>query len=254
VAARAELVPGRLFQLDLNAPRVAAAARPGHFVIIQATARSARVSLPIAGLDPGAGRLSVVYDSESWGAASLSALAPGAEPAALLGPIGQPSRLEPAASVLLVGEGAAAFGLVPVAQAMKAQGSRVSCLLSGEPACSALLAARLGCEGARLVDAGGGLAFEKVLGAQVEAERPGLVLAAGPLALLRTVQRVSAQMGVAARVRLNPVMLDGLGLCGGCRVKAGGRLSLCCLEGVEFEAPAVDFDYLERRERACRAQ
>jgi NAD(P)H-flavin reductase len=252
VAARAELVPGRLFQLDLFCPRVAAAANPGQFVIIQATPRSGRVSLPIAGLDGReAGRLSVVFDAAAPGGGSLAALRPGGEPEAVLGPLGRPSLVGQAGEVLLVGEGAPAFGLVPLAQAMRGQGSRVSCLLAGEPECARLLAERLGCPQARVAGGGEG-SIEGLLEAHLDT-RPALVVAAGPLPLLRLVQELSARKGVAARVRLNVAMLDGAGMCGGCRVKVGGGSVLCCLEGAEFEASGVDLDYLERRERACRA-
>ncbi|MFH0810490.1 MAG: hypothetical protein V2A77_08510 [Pseudomonadota bacterium] len=242
----------RLFEIKLFSPVVASAARPGQFVILQATARSSRVSLPLAGISPEEQTISVVMSRSTAGAGSLAVLEVGGELNALMGPIGEPSAIqEGAASVLLVGDGAEAFGLAPVARALVAGGSRLSGLLAGDPTDARILAERLGCAGSCKTILGDAPPLE-ALARQIDHVAPALILAAGSTPLLRAVQQASKEKGVAARLRLNPPMLDGIGMCGGCRLKIGGRLAFCCLEGPEFEAAAVDFDYLERRERAGR--
>jgi ferredoxin--NADP+ reductase len=251
IAGRRELLPGRLFELSISAPRVAAAASAGHFVIIQATPTSRRVSLPIAGLDGReAGNLDIVFDSQTTGASGLAALKPGIEPAAVLGPIGKPSGVHEG-TVLLVGQGAPAFGLAPIAKDILTHGGRVGCLLIGEPDYTAIMGRLLACEAVQTTEDIG--AVNRLLAERVEALRPSLILAAGGLSLLRAVQSGSAEFGVPARLRVAPKMLDGAGMCGGCRVKVEGRLLFCCREGTEFDASGMDLDYLEGRERACRA-
>jgi len=244
-----ELAPGGLFQIELFAPLVAARARAGQFVIVQARANSARVSLPISELETEEGRLGLVFRAN--GRESLRRLRPGEYVEALLGPVGRPSRIERLGTVALVGFGLDAFCLVAIARANRQAGNRVLCLISGEGELLHALADRLATTDAEVKSEPDGMALLGLLGETLRSEQVALALAAGPVSLLRAVREMTLARGVPTRLRVNTVMLDGEGLCGGCRVRVGGRLALCCLEGAEFEAGDLDLKYLESRQRAC---
>jgi ferredoxin--NADP+ reductase len=245
-----ELAPGGPLQLDILAPVVAAKARAGQLVILQARLESARISLPIAEIDPEEGRLGLVFAAN--GALSLSELRAGERLEALLGPVGQPTPVERLGVVILVGMGLEAFSLAAIGEAHQKAGNRVIALASGEPGLLGALVEKLSAACSEAKTAPDGLSLLGLLGETLRAEgEVALTVAAGPIPLLRAVRELTHGRGVPTRLRLNPHLLDGEGLCGGCRVKVGGSLRLCCLEGVEFEAAGVDLDYVGSRQGAC---
>lgn len=245
-----ELAPGGLYQLEVLAPLVASKAGPGQFVIIQAKPTSARISVPICEFYPEEGRLGMVFSAE--GRESLRRVRPGEYLESFMGPVGQPTRIERLGTVVLVGFGVDAFCQVAIARAYAEAGNRVVCLVSGEPGWVGPLAEKLAASGAEVKTEPEGMGLLGRLGELLRAEPVALTLAAGPVSLLRAVREMTVARNVAARLRVSPVMLDGEGLCGGCRVKTGGRVALCCLEGAEFEALELDLDYLGMRQRACK--
>jgi len=244
-----ELAAGGLFQVDLLAPRVAAKARPGQFVIVEAQAKGARISLPIAEIDAAEGRLALVFRAN--GLESLRELRAGQYLEALLGPVGRPSLIERVGTVALVGLGVEAFCLVAIARAFREAGNRVLGLVSAEADMLPPLAEKMAAVCTEARAEADGLALIGLLGETLRAEPVSLALAAGPVPLLRAVREMCAAREVRTRLRVSPLMLDGAGLCGGCRVRVGGRLALCCLEGAEFDAAELDLDYIARRQCAC---
>jgi ferredoxin--NADP+ reductase len=255
IVERRELTPlTRLFRV--HAPLVAAAARPGQFVIVRVHEDGERIPLTIADYDGEAGEITLVAQEVGVTTRRLGGLAEGDDILDLVGPLGTPLDLEAGAHVCGVGGGFGAAALLCVMRALTARGARTTAIVGARHAELLLLLDELGtvCTDVEACTDDGsagfkGLVTERLAGLLDGPEAPDRVLAIGPMPMMRAVAETTRPGAVPTEVSLDPLMIDGTGMCGGCRVTVGGEARFACVDGPFFDAHQVDFDEAVRRNR-----
>lgn len=241
-----------IHRLVVRAPRVAAVARAGQFVIVRRGDGAERIPLTIAETDAGTGTISLVIQAVGKSTRDLVALGVGERICDVAGPLGHPTELVDAERAVCVGGGVGTAVMLPVATALRARGTNVTSVIGARSADHVILEAELGRVGAVVVctDDGtrgrAGLVTEGL--ADVAAGGGvGAVYAAGPVPMMRAVAELTRPLGIRTIVSLNPIMVDGTGMCGGCRVQVDGEMRFACVDGPEFDGHTVDFDELADR-------
>ncbi|HYB72169.1 MAG TPA: sulfide/dihydroorotate dehydrogenase-like FAD/NAD-binding protein [Candidatus Sulfotelmatobacter sp.] len=255
IATRERLTPNT-FLWELEAPDVARAARAGHFIIVRIHEGSERIPLTVADTDPAAGTLTVVVQAVGKSTNEMMALSEGASVLDVIGPLGEASHIERRSKVVLVGGGLGVAPIYPQAKTHRAAGSFTISILGFRTrelvfwedrfrrVCDeVIIATDDGTYGVR------GLVSEALR--QVLARTPDVeeVMAVGPLRMMQACCEVTRPSGIRTLVSLNSIMVDGTGMCGGCRVTVGGRSRFACVDGPDFDGHQVDFDELLRREK-----
>lgn len=251
VLANEALAPG-VHRLLVHAPRIAEIARPGQFVIVHLGDGAERIPLTIAGRHPDDGAISLVVQAVGKSTGDLVALEPGASIHDLAGPLGRPTDLVAGGTAVCVAGGVGAAVASPIAEGLADLGTRVVTVLGARTADALVLVDELGSVGELVVCTDDGTAGRRGLVTDaltdLLAERVfDVVYVAGPVPMMRAVADVTRQHAVPTLASLNPIMVDGTGMCGGCRVSVGGEMRFACVDGPEFDAHRVDFDELADR-------
>jgi ferredoxin--NADP+ reductase len=249
-------------RLVVEAADVARAAGPGQFVIVRATDRSERIPLTIAHSDKSTGLLTLIIQAVGVSTRELCALEAGQTVNAVAGPLGRVTETGFVQHAVLVGGGVGTAVVYPQAAALKAQGNRVTAIIGGRSKPYVILENELGqyCDDVFPCTDDGSYGFHGFVTARLaqliaEARPPvQLVLCAGPVPMMRAVAEVTRPLGIHTIASLNPVMVDGTGMCGGCRVQVGGEMLFACVDGPEFDAHQVDFKELSERQKTYQQQ
>jgi glutamate synthase (NADPH/NADH) small chain len=252
------LVTPEIAWLQVEAPEIAARWKPGQFIIIRPTAKSERIPLTIVDGDETAGSITLVVQAVGKTSRATVRLEVGDCLADLLGPLGLPASIEKVGNVLCVAGGVGVAELLPVARAFRNAGNRVTALCGARSTAQIILDAELRTVADEVLwatdDGSAGLHGTVVdLMRAWRASNPGALGTAhviGPIPMMRAAAAVTREWGVLTYASLNPIMVDGTGMCGGCRVTVGGKVRFACVDGPEFDAHQVDFDELTRRTRA----
>ena len=236
-------------RLVVKAPLVAAARQPGQFVIVRLGPGAERIPLTIAESDPAAGTIVLVIQAVGKSTSDLVALVPGDHIHDIVGPLGRPSDLVAEGTAVCVAGGVGAAVMFPIARRLAELGADVVTVLGARTSASVLFAEEFASFGDVIVctDDGSTGRAGVVTDAlrDLLATRPvDVVYAAGPVPMMRAVAAVTAPLEVRTIVSLNPIMVDGTGMCGGCRVTVGGTMRFACVEGPEFDGHGVDFEEL----------
>jgi ferredoxin--NADP+ reductase len=236
-------------RLDVQAPRIAAIRQPGQFVIVRRGEGAERIPLTVADADPAAGSIALVIQSVGKSTRELVALEPGQSIADVAGPLGNPTELLTAGRALCIGGGVGTAVVHPIAQGLHRRGVSVLSIIGGRSREWVIFEAELRRLGEVLVctDDGSYGRHGFVTDAAREALAGGgidVVYAVGPVPMMRAVANLTRPLGVHTIVSLNPVMVDGTGMCGGCRVAVGNETRFACVDGPEFDGHQVDFDLL----------
>ena len=247
------LDPGRISKLVIDAPHVATKAQPGNFVIVRVGEKGERIPLTIADSDPEAGTITIVFLVMGKSTAVLDTLSPGEELHDLCGPLGNPASIEPRGTVVCVGGGTGIAALHNIAKAHKRVGNRVISILGARTESLLIMLeefARASHEVVISTNDGSkgvkGLVTDAL--AQVLAgNEVGEVVAVGPVPMMRAVCDMTREPNILTTVSINSIMVDGMGMCGACRVTVGGVTKFSCVDGPEFNGHLVDFDELQRR-------
>jgi ferredoxin--NADP+ reductase len=254
---KAEKLAPDIYRLVIEAPRIAKKQRAGQFVIVRVHDRGERIPLTIAGSDPAAGTIEIIVQGIGKTTKLLCSLREGDAILDVAGPLGKPSEVERFGTVVVVGGGVGAAIAYPTAAAMKAAGNRVISILGARTRELLILEAEMRAisdELHVLTDDGsyGEKGFVTTCLANLLAAgvKPALVLAIGPVPMMRAVAQTTAPSKVRTVVSLNSIMVDGTGMCGGCRVVVGGESRFACVDGPEFDAHEVDFAVLTQRNAA----
>lgn len=248
---RNEQLAPDVHRLEVVAPQVAAARRPGQFVIVRLGPGAERIPLTIADADPDRGSITLVIQAVGKSTRDLVALRPGAMICDVAGPLGRPSALATDGHAVCVAGGVGAAVALPIARGLREGGATVTTVLGARSRDRVVLAAELAEQGELVVctedgsDGRLGLVTEAL--PEVLGEGTAVVYAAGPVPMMRAVAELTRPLGIPTVVSLNPIMVDGTGMCGGCRVTAGGRMRFACVDGPEFDGHEVDFDELADR-------
>jgi ferredoxin/flavodoxin---NADP+ reductase len=251
-----------VFTADINAALVVSAAKPGQFVIVcMRNEYSERIPLTIAGADPEKGTIRLVWQKVGKSTAELSDMNVGDEIDSILGPLGKPSHIEKFGTVICVGGGIGSAPLLPIATAMKKIGNKVISVLGARNKELLILEddfAVISDELIVLTDDGSygrkGLVTEPLKELCQAEPKPNLVVAIGPAIMMKYCCEVTKEFEVPTVVSLNTIMVDGTGMCGGCRVEIGSETKFVCVDGPEFDGHKVNFDLMMKRMNAYKAQ
>ena len=242
--------------LSVYAPRIAAKALPGQFIIFRVDEHGERIPLTIAGYDREAGTVSVIFQKVGRSTMQLGALSEGDEILDFVGPLGTPSHLEGYGRVAVIGGGLGCAIAYPQAKYLHDHGTQVDIIAGFRSADLIILADEMAaCTDSLtiLTDDGSNGNPGRVtdgLKAKIEAGvKYDLVIAIGPPIMMKFVAALTREYGIKTVVSMNPIMIDGTGMCGGCRVTVGGKIKFACVDGPDFDGHEVDFDELIRRNR-----
>lgn len=239
-------------RLVVCAPRIAEVAEPGQFVIVRLGEGAERIPLTIAERGTADGTIVLVVQAVGKSTNDLVALEPGASIADVVGPLGRPSELVAEGTAVCVAGGVGAAVVFPIARGLAELGAHVITVLGARTASGIVYGAEFAELGELIVCTDDGTAGRRGLVTDALAEllttrQVDVVYAAGPVPMMRAVAAVTRPRAVRTIVSLNPIMVDGTGMCGGCRVTVGGAMRFACVDGPEFDAHAVDFDELADR-------
>ena len=246
-----------IFQMVISAPRIAKKALPGQFIILRLDESGERIPLTIKDSDAKAGTITIVVQVAGRTTSQLSELNIGDSIMDLVGPLGNPTELpEGKAKIFCIGGGVGTACMYPQVKELARQGSHVTVIIGARTKDLLIMKDELGEFANRLIvctDDGsyGEKGFvSDALKKELEAgEKPDLVISIGPLMMMRAVADVTRPYNIHTVVSLNPIMVDGTGMCGGCRVTVGGEVKFTCVDGPEFDAHQVDFNELFMRQR-----
>jgi ferredoxin--NADP+ reductase len=255
VVERRMLVPN-VHLLTVEAPDVAESARAGNFVILRPDERGERIPLTIADWDVQAGTVSSVFVQVGASTAKLARLKAGDQVASYAGPLGNETEIDRFGTVLLVGGCYGLGSLLPIARALREAGNRVYALIEARSSYVLYWEDRMAAVAERVVvvtrDGSKGYRghvsrLAEILAAEKIA--PDRVIAHGCTFQMMTVANATRPLGIKTIVSMNPIMIDGTGMCGVCRLSVAGQTKFACVDGPEFDGHEVDWDeFLARRE------
>jgi ferredoxin--NADP+ reductase len=254
-----EQIAPRVHRILVLAPKIAAKRRAGQFVIVRTDDQCERVPLTIADSDADRGTITLIVQSVGRSTMLLCGLKPGESVLDVVGPLGHPTHIERLGHVVVVGGGIGTAVAMPIAVAMKDAGNRVSAIIGGRTRELVILEddlRRIAAEVVVCTDDGSygrqGLVTDALAEMIADPGAVDLVVAIGPVPMMQAVCELTRGPGVRTVVSLNPIMIDGTGMCGGCRVTVGGQTKFACVDGPEFDGHAVDFQELRNRLSAFR--
>jgi ferredoxin--NADP+ reductase len=252
IISKREIAP-KIKLFEVYAPEIAEKTKPGQFVILIADEKGERIPLNIAGYDQKKGTISFAFHEVGKTTKQLGVLKEGECIGNITGPLGNPSEIKKFGKVLCVAGGAMIAPMLLQVQALRnagnivttVVGARIRDLLFFEEEMKAssnelYVATDDGSKGYK------GLSFLKKI---LEREKFDRCVAMGPVVMLKNVSETTKQFGIPTLVTLTPIMVDGMGMCGVCRVTVGGKMKFACVDGPEFDGHSVDFDELTKRQK-----
>jgi ferredoxin/flavodoxin---NADP+ reductase len=256
IIRREEMAEGTVVLNEIEAPRIARKARPGQFVILKANEEGERIPLTMAETDPEKGTLTIIYMVVGKSTALFKSLKVGDAYQDVIGPLGKATEIEKVGNVVCVGGGTGIAVLHPITRALKNVGNHVTAIIGSRSKDLLIMEEHMRRASHELLictDDGsyGRKGFvTEALKDVLDKGDTQLAVAIGPVPMMKFVSKLTAQYGVKTIVSLNPIMVDGTGMCGGCRVTVGGKTKFACVDGPEFDGHEVDYDELMRRLQA----
>ena len=248
IVKRRELNP-TVTELVIEAPLIAKKAKAGQFIIIRAKADSERIPLTIAGYDREGGTVTIIFQVVGGGTMELNSLAEGEYVHDFVGPLGKATEIEGLKKVCVVGGGVGCAIALPVAQALHAQGTKVVGIVGFRDKDLVILEDefRACCDELIIMTDDGSYGRKGVVTVPLEEKLSGgetfdEVITIGPLIMMKFVVKTTKPHNVKTIVSMTPIMVDGTGMCGGCRLTVGGQTKFACVDGPDFDGFEVDFD------------
>jgi ferredoxin--NADP+ reductase len=257
-----------VFSMQLEAPLIARERQAGQFIILQLCEDfGERIPLTIADADPEAGTITIIFQAVGKTTKEMAKMNVGDEIAALVGPLGTPTHIENFGTVVCVGGGIGVAPLHPIAQALKAAGNNVIIIMGARNKELLILEDEMRAIADELIICtDDGSAGRKALVTEPLKEccerdpKPALAVAIGPPIMMKFCAEATRPYEVPTQVSLNTIMVDGTGMCGGCRVTVGNETKFVCVDGPEFDGHLVDFEnlinrlgsYKKQEEHNCR--
>ncbi len=258
IVKREEMSAGTVILNEIEAPLIAAKAKPGQFVILKANEEGERIPLTIADKDTDKGTLTVIYMVVGKSTALFKSLQEGDGYQDVIGPLGKPTHLEKIGNVVCVGGGTGIAVLHPITRGLKGAGNHVTAIIGAREKGLLILEEQMRAASHELfitTDDGSygrhGFVTDQLRDILDKGETQQVV-AIGPVPMMKFVSKLTKEYNVPTIVSLNPIMVDGTGMCGGCRVTVGGKTEFACVDGPEFDGHQVDFDELMLRLQAYR--
>lgn len=243
-------------QLVIKAPLVARKAQPGQFIILRIDEHGERIPLTIADADPEKATITIIFLEVGKTTKQLGTLKVGDSLMNFAGPLGVPSEVKKYGTVVCIGGGVGIAPLYPIVKALKKTGNHVISILGAKTKDLLLLEREIkeySDEFYIATDDGskGTKGFVSTVLQQIvdKNQHIDMVMAIGPIIMMKVVSNLTKKYSIKTLVSLNPIMVDGTGMCGGCRVSVGGKTKFACVDGPEFDGHAVDYDNLMLRNR-----
>jgi ferredoxin/flavodoxin---NADP+ reductase len=254
IVTRDQLSPN-VVRLEIEAPRVAKAYRAGQFAILRIDTSGERIPLTIADADPAKKTVTLIIQAIGYSTQKLCRLQAGDRVRDLAGPLGKPTELENFGHVVLIGGGVGTAVIYPQAKALKKLGNFITAVIGGRSKELVILEEPLREFCDQVIPCTDDGSYGKkgfvTTALQELIERGGrkvdAVLTAGPVMMMKAISDLTRPHGIKTIVSLNPIMVDGTGMCGGCRVTIGGQTQFACVDGPEFDGHQVDFKELADR-------
>jgi ferredoxin/flavodoxin---NADP+ reductase len=257
----AEFLASGIKRLSIHAPRIARKQQAGQFVIVRLHDHGERIPLTIASSDPEKGTVDIIVQAIGKTTHQMNLLKTGDSILDVVGPLGKASDVKQFGTVVVIGGGVGTAIAYPTAAAMKKAGNKVLSIVGARSRDLVILEdeVRAVSDVTFIVTDDGtygrkGLVTDQLKDLINNGTRIDLVLAIGPIPMMRAVAEVTRPEHIHTVVSLNSIMVDGTGMCGGCRVSIDGKSEFACVDGPEFDAHKVDFDVLTSRNRMYREQ
>lgn len=249
-----EQISDVIFKMVIDAPKIAVKRKAGQFVVIRPNEKGERIPLTIAGSDPEKGTIDIVFQAVGGTTKLMAALNEGDTLLDVVGPLGHPTHIENFGHVVCIGGGLGIALIMPITQAIYNAGNKVTAIISGRNESLLIMEKEMREASHELkiaTDDGsrGTKGFPTVvLQEMIDAgEKIDLVVAVGPVPLMGAISKLTEPYKIKTVVSLNPIMVDGTGMCGGCRVTVGGKTKFACIDGPEFDGHQVDYKELWER-------
>ena len=256
IVKREEMAEGTVILNEIEAPLIAKKAKPGQFVILKANEEGERIPLTMADTDPIKGTITIIYMVVGKSTALFKDLKVGDSYQDVIGPLGKATHLDKVGKVVCVGGGTGVAVLHPITRGLKEVGNEVTCIIGARNKGLLMMEdhMRAASHDLRICTDDGSYGHHgfvtEVLKETLQAGDTKLVVAIGPVPMMKAVSNLTKEFNVETIVSLNPIMVDGTGMCGGCRVTIGGETKFACVDGPEFDGHKVDYDELILRLRA----
>lgn len=251
---------GATHELVVEAPQLAKKAKAGQFLIVRIGEGEERIPLTIADNDPIKGTITIVIQALGHSTKKIVALRPGDEVADVVGPLGQASEIEHYGTVVIVGGGVGIAPIYPIARDLKKAGNRVIAIIGAKSKELLFWEEKLAeaVDEVRIATDDGSVGHKgfvtDLLAEACDNEHVDIVWAVGPMIMMYNCVKVTKACGIRSIVSMNPIMIDGTGMCGGCRVRVGNETKFACVDGPEFDGDLIDFDLAMKRARFMRDQ
>ena len=251
---RKEILAPKIVLFEIAAPLVAAKAKPGHFVIIRAFEWSERIPLTIAESNPATGTVTIIIQEVGQGTKELCAMQAGDGILDVVGPLGTPAEIKQVGTMVFIGGGVGVPAIYPEVVEAKRLGNKVITIIGAQTKNLLIMGKELEAISDKVLystnDGSFGIkgfvtdVLQQLIDTKTEINE---IIAIGPLQMMKAVSDLTKPYGIKTIVSLNAIMVDGTGMCGGCRVSIGGKNKFSCVDGPEFDGHQVDFDELLRR-------
>lgn len=256
----AKFLAPNIKRFEIEAPKIAAKRKAGQFVIIRINEEGERIPLTIADSDLNAGTITIIVQGIGKTTRELNSLGAGDFIMDVVGPLGKPSHIKNFGTALSIGGGVGTAIAYPTAVALKNAGNYTISIIGGRSKEFVILENEMNkvCDEVFITTDDGsygkhGFVTDK-LKELISSRRIDFVLAIGPIPMMKAVAEVTREKNIPTVVSLNPVMIDGTGMCGGCRATVDGKTVFVCVDGPEFDAHKVDFETLGRRNKTYLMQ
>lgn len=261
IMRKEELSPG-IFEFDVHAPRIAKKAKPGQFVVLRVNEEGERVPLTIADFNVETGAVTILFQVVGASTTLLASLKVGEAILDFVGPLGRPSVLSSQmGTVVFIGGGIGVAPIYPIAREAKRLGNRVISILGAKSKDILIFEERMRavCDEVLITTDDGSYGMKGFVTNALQSlidrgEKIDQVTAIGPGIMMMSVAKATRPYKIKTIVSLNPIMVDGTGMCGGCRVQVGDETKFACVDGPEFDAHLVDFKLLMERGKMFRPQ
>ena len=256
IVRREEMAEGTVILNEIEAPAIAKKAKPGQFVILKANETGERIPLTMAESDSEAGTITVIYMVVGKSTALFRDLMVGDGYQDVIGPLGKATHLEKVGKVICVGGGTGVAVLHPITRALKEKGNQVTCIIGARTKDLLIMEEQMksASHDLRICTDDGSYGHHgfvtEVMKEILDEGDVKLVVAIGPVPMMKATSSITKTYNVKTMVSLNPIMIDGTGMCGGCRVTVGGKTRFACVDGPEFDGHEVNFDELMLRLQA----
>ena len=258
---RKEILNPSVVLMDIEAPYIARKAEPGQFIIFRIDEAGERIPLTIADYDREKGIVTIIFQIVGKSTRALAEMSEGEALLDFVGPLGVASHLEGYKKVAVIGGGLGAAIAYPQAKKLHALGAEVHAITGFRNKDLIILEKEMEIVSDKLVVAtddgsNGNKGFVTNVLKQLieEGNKYDLVIAIGPLVMMKAVSNLTREYGIKTLVSMNPIMIDGTGMCGGCRLTVGGKTKFACVDGPDFDGHEVDFDEAMRRQGMYKKQ